>query len=162
MCVAWCQRSPLCHTPSPWWSSPWPWAQCPASTSSAAAAGPFATSSLERQRSSPRRRTMREWGVDHHSFLTKKCSFQLTYHYCDFFYTTLPLLTPTREHRFQEGKVTFPLGVSVQGDVVVSVYHMRSTIGGRLQAKVVIWNNAKKTEHKINCFSTFSTFYTIE
>ncbi|KAM4548433.1 auxilin isoform 2-T2 [Odontesthes bonariensis] len=41
-----------------------------------------------------------------------------------------------REHRIQEGKVVFPLGVSVQGDVVVSVYHMRSTIGGRLQAKV--------------------------
>lgn len=32
--------------------------------------------------------------------------------------------------------MVFPLGVSVQGDVVVSVYHMRSTIGGRLQAKV--------------------------
>uniref|UniRef100_A0A3Q2YNF4 Auxilin n=1 Tax=Hippocampus comes TaxID=109280 RepID=A0A3Q2YNF4_HIPCM len=29
------------------------------------------------------------------------------------------------EHRVQEGKVVFPLGVSVQGDVVVSVYHMR-------------------------------------
>lgn len=42
-----------------------------------------------------------------------------------------------REHRVQEGKVVFPLGVSVQGDVVVSVYHMRSTIGGRLQAKVI-------------------------
>uniref|UniRef100_A0A3B5QNG3 Auxilin n=1 Tax=Xiphophorus maculatus TaxID=8083 RepID=A0A3B5QNG3_XIPMA len=41
-----------------------------------------------------------------------------------------------REHRIQEGKVVFPLGVSVHGDVVVSVYHMRSTIGGRLQAKV--------------------------
>lgn len=41
-----------------------------------------------------------------------------------------------REHRVQDGKVVFPLGVSVQGDVVVSVYHMRSTIGGRLQAKV--------------------------
>uniref|UniRef100_A0A3B5AFJ7 Auxilin n=1 Tax=Stegastes partitus TaxID=144197 RepID=A0A3B5AFJ7_9TELE len=40
------------------------------------------------------------------------------------------------EHRVQEGKVVFPLGVSVQGDVVVSIYHMRSTIGGRLQAKV--------------------------
>ncbi|KAJ8409416.1 hypothetical protein AAFF_G00228170 [Aldrovandia affinis] len=40
-----------------------------------------------------------------------------------------------REHRVQEGKVVFPLGVSVHGDVVVSVYHMRSTIGGRLQAK---------------------------
>lgn len=43
----------------------------------------------------------------------------------------------SREHRVQEGKVVFPLGVSVQGDVVVSVYHMRSTIGGRLQAKVI-------------------------
>lgn len=32
--------------------------------------------------------------------------------------------------------MVFPLGTSVQGDVVVSVYHMRSTIGGRLQAKV--------------------------
>lgn len=33
--------------------------------------------------------------------------------------------------------MVFSLGVSVQGDVVVSVYHMRSTIGGRLQAKVI-------------------------
>ncbi|XP_041696018.1 putative tyrosine-protein phosphatase auxilin isoform X2 [Coregonus clupeaformis] len=41
-----------------------------------------------------------------------------------------------REHRVQEGKVVFPLGVNVQGDVVISVYHMRNTIGGRLQAKV--------------------------
>ncbi|XP_029106345.1 LOW QUALITY PROTEIN: putative tyrosine-protein phosphatase auxilin [Scleropages formosus] len=38
-----------------------------------------------------------------------------------------------REHRVQEGKVVFPLGVSVHGDVVVSAYHMRSTM---LQAKV--------------------------
>ncbi|XP_051563118.1 putative tyrosine-protein phosphatase auxilin isoform X3 [Myxocyprinus asiaticus] len=38
-----------------------------------------------------------------------------------------------REHRFQEGKVVFPVGVSVQGDVVISVYHMRSHA---LQAKV--------------------------
>ncbi|XP_045075947.1 LOW QUALITY PROTEIN: putative tyrosine-protein phosphatase auxilin, partial [Coregonus clupeaformis] len=41
-----------------------------------------------------------------------------------------------REHRVQEGKVVFPLGVNVQGDVVISVYHMRNTIGDRLQAKV--------------------------
>ncbi|MGH0137547.1 UNVERIFIED_CONTAM: hypothetical protein FKN15_064108 [Acipenser sinensis] len=40
-----------------------------------------------------------------------------------------------REHRVLEGKVMIPLGVSVHGDVVVSVFHMRSTIGGRLQAK---------------------------
>ncbi|XP_058887494.1 putative tyrosine-protein phosphatase auxilin isoform X1 [Acipenser ruthenus] len=41
-----------------------------------------------------------------------------------------------REHRVLEGKVMIPLGVSVHGDVVVSVFHMRSTIGGRLQAKL--------------------------
>ncbi|XP_073400796.1 auxilin isoform X1 [Dendrobates tinctorius] len=41
-----------------------------------------------------------------------------------------------KEYRVQEGKVVFPLGVTVHGDVVVSIYHMRSTIGGRLQAKM--------------------------
>ncbi|XP_056388811.1 putative tyrosine-protein phosphatase auxilin isoform X2 [Hyla sarda] len=41
-----------------------------------------------------------------------------------------------KEYRLQEGKVVFPLGVTVHGDVVVSIYHMRSTIGGRLQAKM--------------------------
>ncbi|XP_026521498.1 putative tyrosine-protein phosphatase auxilin [Notechis scutatus] len=41
-----------------------------------------------------------------------------------------------KEFRVQEGKVVIPLGVTVHGDVVVSVYHMRSTIGGRLQAKM--------------------------
>ncbi|XP_077463588.1 auxilin isoform X2 [Stigmatopora argus] len=51
-------------------------------------------------------------------------------------FTTAQDYERMREHRVQEGKVFFPLGVSVQGDVVVSVYHMRSTIGGRLQAKV--------------------------
>ncbi|XP_060890546.1 putative tyrosine-protein phosphatase auxilin isoform X2 [Labrus mixtus] len=51
-------------------------------------------------------------------------------------FTTSQEYERMREHRVQEGKVVFPLGVSVQGDVVVSVYHMRSTIGGRLQAKV--------------------------
>ncbi|XP_041133908.1 putative tyrosine-protein phosphatase auxilin isoform X2 [Polyodon spathula] len=41
-----------------------------------------------------------------------------------------------REHKVMEGKVMIPLGVSVHGDVVVSLFHMRSTIGGRLQAKL--------------------------
>uniref|UniRef100_A0A7M4EW18 Auxilin n=1 Tax=Crocodylus porosus TaxID=8502 RepID=A0A7M4EW18_CROPO len=41
-----------------------------------------------------------------------------------------------REFRVQEGKVLIPLGITVHGDVVVSLYHMRSTIGGRLQAKM--------------------------
>ncbi|KAK2835247.1 hypothetical protein Q5P01_015731 [Channa striata] len=51
-------------------------------------------------------------------------------------FTTAQEYERMREHRVQEGKVVFQLGVSVQGDVVVSIYHMRSTIGGRLQAKV--------------------------
>ncbi|MEQ2197654.1 putative tyrosine-protein phosphatase auxilin [Xenoophorus captivus] len=51
-------------------------------------------------------------------------------------FTTAQEYERMREHRIQEGKVVFPLGVSVHGDVVFSVYHMRSTIGGRLQAKV--------------------------
>ncbi|TST22569.1 Cyclin-G-associated kinase [Bagarius yarrelli] len=38
-----------------------------------------------------------------------------------------------REYRVHEGKVLFNLGVSVQGDVVISAYHMRSHA---LQAKV--------------------------
>lgn len=50
--------------------------------------------------------------------------------------TGFPSLPPQREYRVQEGKVLIPLGATVHGDVVVSVYHMRSTIGGRLQAKV--------------------------
>nr|XP_033772683.1 putative tyrosine-protein phosphatase auxilin isoform X2 [Geotrypetes seraphini] len=41
-----------------------------------------------------------------------------------------------KEFRVQEGKVVLPLGVTTHGDVVVSLYHMRSTIGGRLQAKM--------------------------
>ncbi|KAG8437129.1 hypothetical protein GDO86_007994 [Hymenochirus boettgeri] len=41
-----------------------------------------------------------------------------------------------REYRVQDGKVVFPLGVTVYGDVIVSIFHMRSTIGGRLQAKM--------------------------
>uniref|UniRef100_H2M269 Auxilin n=1 Tax=Oryzias latipes TaxID=8090 RepID=H2M269_ORYLA len=51
-------------------------------------------------------------------------------------FTTAQDYERMREYRIREGKVIFPLDVSVQGDVVVSVYHMRSTIGGRLQAKV--------------------------
>uniref|UniRef100_A0A8C6U8N1 Auxilin n=1 Tax=Neogobius melanostomus TaxID=47308 RepID=A0A8C6U8N1_9GOBI len=50
-------------------------------------------------------------------------------------FTTAQEYERMREHRVQEGKVVFNLGVSAQGDVVIAVYHMRSTIGGRLQAK---------------------------
>ncbi|XP_008107515.2 putative tyrosine-protein phosphatase auxilin isoform X1 [Anolis carolinensis] len=51
-------------------------------------------------------------------------------------FTTSQEYERMKEFRVQEGKIVIPLGVTVHGDVVVSVYHMRSTIGGRLQAKM--------------------------
>uniref|UniRef100_A0A8D2LGI2 Auxilin n=1 Tax=Varanus komodoensis TaxID=61221 RepID=A0A8D2LGI2_VARKO len=51
-------------------------------------------------------------------------------------FTTSQEYERMKEFRLQEGKVVIPLGVTVHGDVVVSIYHMRSTIGGRLQAKM--------------------------
>lgn len=36
----------------------------------------------------------------------------------------------------EDGKAEIPLNVTVQGDVLVVIYHARSTLGGRLQAKV--------------------------
>ncbi|KAM7324642.1 hypothetical protein ACRRTK_016947 [Alexandromys fortis] len=41
-----------------------------------------------------------------------------------------------REYRVQDGKIFIPLNITAQGDVIVSMYHLRSTIGSRLQAKV--------------------------
>ncbi|XP_025068326.1 putative tyrosine-protein phosphatase auxilin isoform X2 [Alligator sinensis] len=51
-------------------------------------------------------------------------------------FTTSQEYERMKEFRVQEGKVLIPLGITVHGDVVVSLYHMRSTIGGRLQAKM--------------------------
>lgn len=51
-------------------------------------------------------------------------------------FTTSQEYERMKEYRVQEGKIVIPLGVTVHGDVVISVYHMRSTIGGRLQAKM--------------------------
>ncbi|EMP32369.1 Putative tyrosine-protein phosphatase auxilin [Chelonia mydas] len=51
-------------------------------------------------------------------------------------FTTSQEYERMKEFRMQDGKVIIPLGVTVHGDVVISVYHMRSTIGGRLQAKM--------------------------
>lgn len=36
----------------------------------------------------------------------------------------------------EDGKAEIPLNVTVQGDILVVIYHARSTLGGRLQAKV--------------------------
>uniref|UniRef100_A0A4W3JAK4 Auxilin n=1 Tax=Callorhinchus milii TaxID=7868 RepID=A0A4W3JAK4_CALMI len=54
-------------------------------------------------------------------------------------FTTVQDYDRMREHRIQEGKVVIPLGVSVHGDVILAAFHMRSTLGGRLQAKVSFW-----------------------
>nr|KAF6443507.1 DnaJ heat shock protein family (Hsp40) member C6 [Molossus molossus] len=62
--------------------------------------------------------------------------------YCDVLigetkiYTTCTDFERMKEYRVQDGKIFIPLSITVQGDVVVSMYHLRSTIGSRLQAKV--------------------------
>nr|XP_045004927.1 putative tyrosine-protein phosphatase auxilin isoform X2 [Jaculus jaculus] len=62
--------------------------------------------------------------------------------YCDVLigetkiYSTCTDFERMKEYRVQDGKIFIPLNISVQGDVIVSMYHLRSTIGSRLQAKV--------------------------
>ncbi|NXP20205.1 GAK kinase, partial [Scytalopus superciliaris] len=41
-----------------------------------------------------------------------------------------------KEFKIEDGKAVIPLGITVQGDVLIVIYHARSTIGGRLQAKM--------------------------
>uniref|UniRef100_A0A452THZ9 Cyclin G associated kinase n=1 Tax=Ursus maritimus TaxID=29073 RepID=A0A452THZ9_URSMA len=41
-----------------------------------------------------------------------------------------------RDFKIEDGKAVIPLGITVQGDVLIIIYHARSTLGGRLQAKV--------------------------
>lgn len=36
----------------------------------------------------------------------------------------------------EDGLGEIPLNITVQGDVLIVIYHARSTLGGRLQAKV--------------------------
>lgn len=36
----------------------------------------------------------------------------------------------------EDGRAEIPLNITVQGDVLIVIYHSRSTLGGRLQAKV--------------------------
>lgn len=44
----------------------------------------------------------------------------------------------SREFKIEDGRAVIPLGVTVQGDVLIIIYHARSTLGGRLQAKVSV------------------------
>lgn len=59
----------------------------------------------------------------------------------------------------EDGKAEIPLNVTVQGDVLVVIYHARSTLGGRLQAKV----RARALVQHINCYHTLrlSSLYTL-
>lgn len=41
-----------------------------------------------------------------------------------------------RDFKIEDGRAVIPLGVTMQGDVLLVIYHARSTLGGRLQAKV--------------------------
>uniref|UniRef100_A0A8C5ASU2 Cyclin G associated kinase n=1 Tax=Gadus morhua TaxID=8049 RepID=A0A8C5ASU2_GADMO len=41
-----------------------------------------------------------------------------------------------RDYKSEDGCAEIPLNVTVQGDVLVVIYHARSTLGGRLQAKM--------------------------
>ncbi|XP_024131109.1 cyclin-G-associated kinase isoform X2 [Oryzias melastigma] len=41
-----------------------------------------------------------------------------------------------KDFKMEDGKAEIPLNVPVQGDVLVVIYHARSTLGGRLQAKM--------------------------
>lgn len=36
----------------------------------------------------------------------------------------------------EDGRAEIPLNITVQGDVLIVIYHARSVLGGRLQAKV--------------------------
>lgn len=48
------------------------------------------------------------------------------------------MLILLRDFKMEDGKAVIPLGITVQGDVLIVIYHARSTLGGRLQAKVII------------------------
>lgn len=41
-----------------------------------------------------------------------------------------------RDFKIEDGRAVIPLGVTMQGDVLLVIYHARSTLGGRLQAKM--------------------------
>ncbi|XP_067886565.1 cyclin-G-associated kinase isoform X2 [Heterodontus francisci] len=41
-----------------------------------------------------------------------------------------------KEFKMEDGKAIIPLGLNVHGDVLIVIFHARSTLGGRLQAKM--------------------------
>lgn len=62
--------------------------------------------------------------------------------FCEVYVGDERVLTTSQEYdkmkdfRMEDGRAEIPLNVTVQGDVLVVIYHARSTLGGRLQAKM--------------------------
>ncbi|XP_061880370.1 cyclin-G-associated kinase-like [Entelurus aequoreus] len=62
--------------------------------------------------------------------------------FCEVYVGDERVLTTSQEYdrmkdfKSEDGRAEIPLNVSVQGDVLVVIYHARSTLGGRLQAKM--------------------------
>lgn len=50
--------------------------------------------------------------------------------------TTVQEIEKMREYSLGDGKVSFPVNLTLQGDVTIVVYHGRSTLGGKVQGKV--------------------------
>nr|XP_057926020.1 cyclin-G-associated kinase [Doryrhamphus excisus] len=62
--------------------------------------------------------------------------------FCEVYVGDERVLTTSQEYdrmkdfKIEDGRADIPLNVTVQGDVLVVIYHARSTLGGRLQAKM--------------------------
>ncbi|KAF7200737.1 cyclin-G-associated kinase [Nothobranchius furzeri] len=62
--------------------------------------------------------------------------------FCEVYVGEERVLTTSQEYdrmkdfKMEDGRAEIPLNVTVQGDVLVVIYHARSTLGGRLQAKM--------------------------
>ncbi|KAM9810849.1 cyclin-G-associated kinase [Neosynchiropus ocellatus] len=62
--------------------------------------------------------------------------------FCEVYVGDERVLTTSQEYdhmkdfKMEDGRAEIPLEVTVQGDVLVVIYHARSTLGGRLQAKM--------------------------
>ena len=70
----------------------------------------------------------------HATFVTeryfRRINFQVQIIYTFFFFLKF------REYDLGDGKVSFPVNLTLQGDVTVVVYHGRSTLGGKVQGKM--------------------------
>ncbi|XP_034026857.1 cyclin-G-associated kinase isoform X2 [Thalassophryne amazonica] len=62
--------------------------------------------------------------------------------FCEVYVGDERILTTSQEYdkmkdfKMEDGRAEIPVNVTVQGDVLVVIYHARSTLGGRLQAKM--------------------------